>query len=124
MIYEDLLAGKSAEQFTERLLHEFDADCDCIKDIWNFEMLSIPEMASFAAMAAANADIVIISTTDEKRLPEVVRQWIVQWISSVDNNSVALVMLSAGTQDDPHPAAHFAECDRDVQYLLQEVFAA
>ena len=61
IIYEDGAAGKRAKHFYDRVIRELVNECDFSLELWNFQVLAIPEIGNSAAKAAAQADFVILS---------------------------------------------------------------
>ena len=61
IIYEDSTAGKRAKHFYDRMIRELVDECNFSLELWNFQMLAVPEIGNSAAEAAAQADFVIIS---------------------------------------------------------------
>ena len=60
IIYEDGAAGKRAKHFYDRVIRELVDECDFSLELWNFQVLAIPEIGNSAAKAAAQADFVIL----------------------------------------------------------------
>ena len=44
IIYQDRDTGRRAKYFYDKMTHEVDEECDFSLELWNFEMLAIPEM--------------------------------------------------------------------------------
>ena len=61
IIYEDSAAGKRAKHFYDRVIRTLVDQCDFGLDLWNFQVLGVPEIGKSAAKAAARADFVILS---------------------------------------------------------------
>ena len=61
IIYEDSAAGKRAKHFYDRVIRELVDECDFSFELWNFQVLAVPEIGNSAAKAAAQADFVILS---------------------------------------------------------------
>lgn len=120
MIYEDMAAGRTAEHFVNSLIREFNDGCDCFQDLWNFKVLAIPEIAGLAAIAAANADVVIVSISSGGALNSTVKGWIESWVRLVEREDLALIVISPSNEQETHLFARFAECRDEVQYVLHE----
>jgi energy-coupling factor transporter ATP-binding protein EcfA2 len=69
IIYEDSAAGKRARHFYNRVIRELVDECDFSLELWNFEVLAVPEIGNPAAKAAAQADFVILSCTAKLSFP-------------------------------------------------------
>jgi hypothetical protein len=93
MIYEDGITGRRGKLFYEKLVHELGSECDFSLDIWNFEVLAVPEIGDFAARAAAQAALVILSFHGRAELPSEIRDWIERWPELISYNDPALVAL-------------------------------
>src|SRR6201981_1405335 len=61
IIYEDGAAGKRAKHFYDRVIRELVDECAFSLELWNFQVLAVPEIGNSAAKAAAQADFVILS---------------------------------------------------------------
>ena len=49
IIYEDRPAGRRAKDFYNKLIHDFEDECDFSLELWNFHVLAIPEFGESAA---------------------------------------------------------------------------
>ncbi len=83
IIYETLVDGISAKRFSEQVIAKVEngQNLDVNMNVWSLSMLGIPEILNLADVAAATADIVIISITDTKSLPRQLKDWIALWTS-------------------------------------------
>jgi hypothetical protein len=68
IIYEDSAAGKRAKHFYDRVIRELVDECDFSLELWNFQVLAVPEIGDSAAKAAARADLVILSMHHKAQL--------------------------------------------------------
>ena len=93
MIYEDAITGRRGKLFYEKLVHELGSECDFSLDIWNFEVLAVPEIGDLAARAAAQAELVILSSHGKAELPPGIRGWIERWPELITYSDPALVAL-------------------------------
>ena len=94
IIYEDSAAGKRAKHFYDRLIRELVDECDFSLELWNFQVLAIPEIGNSAAHVAAQADFVILSMHGKAELPAQTRHWIERWsrlIADSKNRCVSLL---------------------------------
>ncbi len=93
IIYEDSAAGKRARHFYNRVIRELVDECDFSLELWNFEVLAVPEIGNAAAKAAAQADFVILSMHRKAPLSVQTRDWIERWSGLITDNKSALVAL-------------------------------
>jgi hypothetical protein len=93
LIYQDLAAGKRANEFCDKLARRLEDDCGISQQMWNFNVLAVPEIRNIAASAAAAADIVVLSISSATALPAKVKEWIEMWLWLVDLTRPALVAL-------------------------------
>src|SRR5260370_26246879 len=93
IIYEDSAAGKRAKHFYDRVIRELVDECDFSLELWNFQVLAVPEVGNSAAKAAAQADFVILSMHRQAQLAVQTRDWIERWSGLITDNKSALVAL-------------------------------
>ena len=93
IIYEDSAAGKRAKHFYDRVIRELLDECDFSVELWNFQVLTVPEIGDSAAKAAAQADFVILSMHRKAQLSVRTRDWIERWSGLITDNRSALVVL-------------------------------
>jgi hypothetical protein len=93
IIYQDRDTGRRAKCFYDKMTHELDEECDFSLELWNFEMLTIPEMRDSSAQAAAQADFLVLSFHGNAELPAQTRYWIERWSRLSANGNTALVAL-------------------------------
>jgi hypothetical protein len=93
VIYQDGITGRRGKLFYDKLVHELGTECDFSLDIWNFEVLAVPEIGDLAARAAAQAALVILSFHGRAELPPEIRGWIQRWPKLITYNDPALVAL-------------------------------
>ena len=93
IIYEDSAAGKRAKHFYDRMIRELVDECDFSLELWNFQVLAVPEIGNSAAKAAAQADFVILSMHRKAQLSTQTRDWIERWSGLITDNKSALVAL-------------------------------
>jgi hypothetical protein len=68
-IYQNRTAGYRAKCFYEKIVSVFDGACHFRLDLWNFHVLTMPQINKTAAKAAAQADPVILSMCRKCQLP-------------------------------------------------------
>ncbi|MEI6492143.1 MAG: response regulator [Verrucomicrobiota bacterium] len=83
IIYETFADGMSAKRFSDQVIAKVDngQSLAVTVNIWSLNMLESPEILNLADIAAATADVVIISVTDTKSLPGQLKDWIAMWTS-------------------------------------------
>jgi hypothetical protein len=58
IIYQDRTSGRRAKHFYDGLVHKLDQECGLSLEIWNFQVLAIPQFRESATQSAARADLV------------------------------------------------------------------
>jgi hypothetical protein len=91
MIYEDSISGRRGKLFYEKLVSELGSECDFTLDIWNFEVLAVPQIGDLAARAAAQAELLILSCHGS--IPSEIKDWIERWPGLITHSDPALVAL-------------------------------
>jgi hypothetical protein len=132
--YEDLETGKHAKKTYDFLLENIGRDCEFTNQMWKFDVLGIPKLREIAAIDAAKADIIIISSHGGE-LPVDVQAWIELWVTET-HNPIALVALfdqpsHTNAQTRAYLAdvakrgqmAFFAQPDEWPEHEHQELFA-
>ena len=98
IIYEDGRAGKRAKYFYDKMIRELRDECDFSLELWNFQVLAIPEIGDSAAEAAAQADFVILSMHGKAGFATGTRNWIERWSRLIGDYAPALVVLLDQTE--------------------------
>jgi hypothetical protein len=93
IIYQNRTAGYRAKDFYERIVSAFDGACHFRLDLWNFQVLAMPQINKTAAKAAAQADLVILSMCRKCQLPPEVKNWMETWPSLITNTNPAVAAL-------------------------------
>lgn len=114
MIYEDAHVGSRAQRFADKLLGEIRADCECVSDLWRFDVLALSEVRNAAVRAATAADLVIVSASGERDLPSAVADWLELWAWMIDGTRPALVALFQDSE---------GKCVRRIQTRLRAIAA-
>jgi hypothetical protein len=92
-IYEDGATGRRAKRFYDKLILEFEDECDFSLRLWSFQVLAIPELRKSAIESAAQADFVILSLHGKAGLPVHIREWIENWSKLIIGKDLALTTL-------------------------------
>lgn len=114
MIYEDAEGGSRAQRFADKLLGEIRTDCECVSDLWRFDVLGITEVRNAAVRAATAADLVIVSASGERDLPPAVEDCLELWAWMIDGTRPALVALFPDSE---------GKCVRRIQARLRAIAA-
>ena len=93
IIYQNRTAGYRAKDFYERIASAFDGVCDFRLDLWNFQVLAMPQINITAAKAAGHADLVILSMCRKCQLPHEVKDWMETWPGLITDSNPAVVAL-------------------------------
>lgn len=88
--YEDYPAGLRAFATAARVASQSASYFQVDDNLWNFKSLSDPVLRERATMAAARADMLVVSGHE---VPLAVRTWIESWAESKTNVAAALVLL-------------------------------
>ena len=72
---------------------ELEDECDFSLQLWNFQVLAIPELRKSAIESAAEADFVIVSLHGKAGLPVDIREWIETWSKLIIGKDIALITL-------------------------------
>ena len=91
IIYQDIAAGKRAKNFYDRVIRELAHECDFRLELWNFQVLAVPEIGNSAVKVAAQADFVVLSIYRKAQLSAQTRDWIERWLGSITDNKSALI---------------------------------
>ena len=93
IIYEDSAAGRRAKHFYDKVIRELVDECNFSLELWNFQVLAIPEIGNSAAHVAAQADFVILSMHGKAQLSVQTRDWIERWSGLISDHRSALVAM-------------------------------
>ena len=75
IVYQDIAAGKRAMNFYDRVIREL-VRIDFRLELWNFQVLAVPEIGNSAVKVAAQADFVVLSIYRKAQLSAQTRDWI------------------------------------------------
>jgi hypothetical protein len=92
-IYEDGSTGRRAKRFYDKLILEFEDECDFSLQLWSFQVLAIPEPRKLAIESAAQANFVILSLHGKAGLPVDIREWMETWSRLIIGKDLALITL-------------------------------
>ncbi len=76
ILYEDSDTGKCAKHFYDAVIRQFEGECDFNLELWNFQIIAIPQIRDSTAHAAARADLVILSLHGKAELTVEIRNWV------------------------------------------------
>lgn len=92
-MYEDLVTGFRARQCLDQELHFKGINADVHLTLWKLDLLNIPELYNQAVLAAAVAEVVIISLHGDRILEPATENWLTAWINQRDEKECALGIL-------------------------------
>ena len=93
IIYDDSASGRRAKHFYDRAIQELADECDFSFELWNFEVLALPEIGNSVARVAAEADFVILSMHGKTQLSVQTRDWLEKWLNLIADHKPALIAL-------------------------------
>ncbi|MEI8311395.1 MAG: response regulator [Verrucomicrobiota bacterium] len=107
IIYETVVDRMRAKRFSDQVIAKVDNGQGLSTSVntWSLGMLEVQEILNLAGVAAATADIVIISVTDTKSLPGHVKEWITMWTSLVKDSRPFVAALFSKTANG-HASGH------------------
>jgi hypothetical protein len=105
--YDTAATAKRAEAIYERLTERLGNDFDFEQRLWRFDVLEEETLRAEAAKDTADADIVIVATNDDNKLPEGVQSWLESSLQQHAGGAALVALL-----DHPSPP---------VQPYLEEV---
>jgi hypothetical protein len=91
LIYENFAAGVRVRWFCEKFVRLLDVRLE--EANWSFDALGIREIREAAASAARKADVVMLSVSGRKKLPEIIKTWLDMWLWLLDSEDPAFVAL-------------------------------
>ncbi len=80
LLYEDLAAGRRGKYFCDAAFSAAGLDIEPGYIPCNFSLLALPEVFDTMASSAAEADLLMISLSGHKPLPQSVTDWIETWL--------------------------------------------
>jgi hypothetical protein len=95
IIYQDISAGRRAKHFYDRVVQALTDEYNFSLEVWNFQVLALPEIGNSVAQATAQADCVILSMHGQAQLSVQIRHWIERWSGLIADYKPALVALLA-----------------------------
>lgn len=108
--YDSAATGKRAEAIYERLAKRLGDNFDFEQRLWRFDVLEEESVRAEAARDAANADIVIVATRQDEKLPAGVQTWLESSLQQHSGASALVALLD-------HPSADAS----GVQPYLEDV---
>lgn len=94
VVYEDTGSRERALNLCHHLAQGFGGEIDFAFTWWRFRYLEDPDIAQAAAQAAAQADILLFSTSSHNDLPEEVRNWTELWVPRRTSGEGVLLVLT------------------------------
>jgi hypothetical protein len=108
--YDSAATGQRAEAIYDRLAKRLGDNFDFEQRLWRFDVLEEEDLRAEATRDAANADIVIVATRQDKKLPQGVQNWLE---SALQQHSGAAALVALLEHPGPDKSG--------VQPYLQEV---
>lgn len=95
--YNSAATGKRAEAIYDRLATRLGENFDFEQRLWRFDVLEDDRLRAEAARETADADIVIIATSEEDRLPKGVRDWLESSMLQHSGAAALVALLEHGS---------------------------
>jgi hypothetical protein len=105
LIYEDLGTGLRAKDVLDRTARRLPRTPILNLAIWRFDVLREPSLREKALHKASVAVIVVVSAHGRMALPEVVTDWLQQWLKRKSDKPRALIVSLDHSSRDQAPAA-------------------
>lgn len=93
IVYENLVSAARALRACEFLRGEIGDTVSLEVNVWKIAVLEDVDSRRFAALAAARADVVIVSTSGREEIPGAFRVWVDSWIRMEDAGRPAVFTL-------------------------------
>jgi hypothetical protein len=114
--YEQFDGARRAQQILDRLEAELNTRIEISAEWWIFESLRYRDLREQALSEAIAADLIIISASEDRELPEHVRDWIEEWLPEKHESASTLVALI-----DPSAARPASENPRRASEYLRHI---
>lgn len=125
ILYEDGDSGRRGKRISDKLLLESGGEGGCSRQLWSFDVLAISDVAEAAATAAGQADLLIVSVSGERELPEHVQGWLARWISRIDKKPSLMATFEKTNDREAHRAHLFLQTlagEKGLVYFPQRDF--
>jgi hypothetical protein len=96
--YDSIATGQRAEAIYQRLAQRLGDNFDFEQRFWRFDVLEEESIRAEAARHAANADILIVATIEDQKLPEGVQHWLESSLQQHSGTAALVALLE-------HPSA-------------------
>jgi len=95
IVYETAQDGIRAKHLSDQLAVVVGGDQELTVNlhVWNFQVLTLPEVREIAAGTAATADVVILSLSGTEAFPAHVEDWMILWSCIEDFKDPAIYAL-------------------------------
>jgi len=97
--YDNFDSGMRAKGILDRLARALGSQLTLNITMWKFDVLEFDKLQDMAANDAAEADIIIISTSGAGELCPGVQRWVELWLSRKQRESSAFVSLNEADPD-------------------------
>jgi hypothetical protein len=105
VVYEDTGARERALRLCHHLVQGFKTEIEFVFNWWRFRYLEDPDIAQAAAQTAAQADILLFSTSSHEELPEDVRNWTELWVPLRTPGEGVLLVLTGDAEGTELPTS-------------------
>lgn len=93
IVYENLVSAARALRACEFLRGEIGDSVSLEVNVWKIAILEDPDSRRFAAVAAAQSDVVIVSTSGRGEIPGAFRMWVDSWTRMDEGGRPAVFTL-------------------------------
>jgi len=97
--YDSFDSGMRAKEILNRLARALGSQLTLNITMWKFDVLEFDKLQDMAANDAAEADIIIISTSGAGELCPGVQRWVERWLSRKQRESSTFVSLNEADPD-------------------------
>src|SRR5947208_11919925 len=91
--FDDNATGSPALKTCEYVIQQLGNDIQVRRKIVDFNRETTPQRRAAAARDAAKADMVIVATREEEKLPASMEEWMDQWAANRSADEGALVAI-------------------------------
>jgi hypothetical protein len=116
--YSDVETARRGKEVHDRLLQDLGDECSFKLHLWKFDVLNDPALRALATKDAIDANILIISTNNNRELPKAVRSWVSSSLKQKEDFPAALIALLEGEEkSDASPVGKFLREQAEEHHL-------
>jgi hypothetical protein len=93
IVYDDFYSALRAQELAGRMAAELEPVFVMRTEVWNFSLVTHPDLCDRAAKDAIEADMIIISASEGDDLPCSVKGWMQSWLPQKRGGLAVLVAL-------------------------------